>query len=823
MSKPIPNFLSDFGPKLISQGYLLCAVHPGEKRPYGEKWQEHPLALETIGRFPKNCGIGIQCGKGLFPIYAVDIDVTDEEVSRRVMSRFRTEYPDADDALIRIGKAPKTLLVFRGEKPGMLKRRSRVYRRRPDEPTQQVEILGSGQQFVALGRYPRPKNAPTDYVEHDYTWVMNGQLQEGPDEVAASELPILTPEMIDRVMEIFETEAEAAGWNPVTNSRTMTAQRLDDSVLTTTALPIPGYTLEDAEQDVRTIRLNLGGGSYDTWVRLGMALHFQFSGSDEALELWDRLSLDLGPGSYQQGACAAKWGTFKDDRPDGNVCTCEWLRTEARRVRMGDLYDRLDEAGLVARFLYAEASRVRWIKQLSTFAYFNVPTGRWELTAGEMYIRSKIRDVWEKMLLEEAKLASDSLPEGADPKKDVSPRQRILNFRDTCLRSGANYQERVLKNLRSYPELFAQIEQFDDNPRYFGVGNGVLDIKSRVLVENRPELYVLRRSEVMFDPQAKCPLWDKALLECFSGDAEKVKVFYRFFGPVLTGAPKDEVLALFRGLGCNGKSMVLNVVRRLLGGYAEGVGEETLLGKAGLASGGGPRSDLAKLQGARFVYCSETTENNRLREADIKRMTGRDGFTCRAPYGQADMLVKPHFRIVIVSNHAPVIRGDDDGIWRRMCDFEFPVNFDTDPRYHKDPDLEEKLETELSGILNRFIEGYDDYLSRGSDISMSRSMKESVLEYRAEMDDVRQWFELECVYDDSLPADFELKDEDMYRHFMDYMKRSGEKTDYNIKQFRRRVLKYMPQELRKRSSHNSYRLRKFRFRDAADDMSDDFI
>lgn len=823
MRTPLPNFLADFGPKLISQGYTLCAVHPGEKRPYGEKWQEHPLALETIGRFPRNCGIGIQCGKGMFPIYAVDVDVLDESVCNRVISRFRSEFPDADDALIRIGKAPKTLLVFRGEKPGMLKRRSRVFRRHPNEAAQQVEILASGQQFVALGRYPRPKDADDSYVDHDYTWAMNGQLQEGPDEVAASELPVLTPEMIDRILAIFEEEAQSAGWTPVSGARTAAAPRqTDDSVITTTALPIPGYTLADAEHDVRTIRLDLGGGSYDTWVKLGMALHFQFSGSDEALDLWDRLSLDLGQGAYQEGACAKKWTTFRDDRPDGNVRTCEWLRTEARRVRMGDLYDRLDEAGLVARFLYAEAARVRWIKQLSTFAYFNAPTCRWELTAGEMYIRSKIRDVWEKMLLEEAKLASDKLPEGADPKKDVSPRQRILNFRDVCLRSGANYQERVLKNLKSYPELFAQIEQFDDDPRYFGVGNGVLDLKTRTLVENRPELYVLRHSDVIYDPAAKCPLWDKTLLDCLGGDPEKVKVFYRFFGPVLTGMPKDEALALLRGLGCNGKTLVLNISRKLFGTYAEGVGEETLLGKAGLTSGGGPRSDLAKLQGARFVYCSETTENNRLKEADIKRMTGRDGFSCRAPYGQAEMLVKPHFRIAIVTNHAPVIRGDDDGIWRRICDFEFPVNFDTDPRFTKDPELEEKLEAEMPGILNRFIEGYDDYVAHGCSVDMTVGMKATVQEYRAEMDDVKQWFELECVYDDSLPPDFELKDEDMYRHFMEYMKRSGEKADFTVKQFRRRIARFMPPELRKRSSRNSYRLRKFRFRDAVD-ADDGFV
>ena len=51
--------------------------------------------------------------------------------------------------------------------------------------------------------------------------------------------------------------------------------------------------------------------SREEWLTVGMALHHQFGGDYEALELWDRWSDNDGAcGSYAAGQCAAKWDSF---------------------------------------------------------------------------------------------------------------------------------------------------------------------------------------------------------------------------------------------------------------------------------------------------------------------------------------------------------------------------------------------------------------------------------------------------------------------------------------------------------------------------------
>jgi hypothetical protein len=55
----------------------------------------------------------------------------------------------------------------------------------------------------------------------------------------------------------------------------------------------------------------------DDWLQLGMALHFQFDGSYDALELWDEYSRREGAGNYQGLSDLEKtWSGFKSNHPN---------------------------------------------------------------------------------------------------------------------------------------------------------------------------------------------------------------------------------------------------------------------------------------------------------------------------------------------------------------------------------------------------------------------------------------------------------------------------------------------------------------------------
>jgi putative DNA primase/helicase len=52
--------------------------------------------------------------------------------------------------------------------------------------------------------------------------------------------------------------------------------------------------------------------------------------------------------------------------------------------------------------------------------------------------------------------------------------------------------------------------------------------------------------------------------EVFASDTELIEFMQRFIGYCLTGETREEVLAVFYGLGCYGKSTLLAVLRWLL-------------------------------------------------------------------------------------------------------------------------------------------------------------------------------------------------------------------------------------------------------------------
>ncbi|MCW1002714.1 hypothetical protein OJ603_10885, partial [Streptococcus anginosus] len=74
-------------------------------------------------------------------------------------------------------------------------------------------------------------------------------------------------------------------------------------------------------------------------------------------------------------------------------------------------------------------------------------------------------------------------------------------------------------------------------------------------------------------------------------------------------------------------------------------------------------SDIARLEGSRMVISSEANEGNRLDEGLVKQLTGGDSIVARHLYG-SEFEYTPTFKIFMATNHKPLIRGTDDGIWR---------------------------------------------------------------------------------------------------------------------------------------------------------------
>lgn len=285
------------------------------------------------------------------------------------------------------------------------------------------------------------------------------------------------------------------------------------------------------------------------------------------------------------------------------------------------------------------------------------------------------------------------------------------------------------------PLLCVPAHELDANPMLFGVANGVVNLITGKLETNTSDRLITRYSSVHYDRAAKCPTFIKFLKKIFKGDQEKIAFIRRIAGYCLTGRTDEQVFFFFFGYGANGKSTLLRIIELLLGpGMAKQTPSETLMAKA---QGGKQSNDLARLHNVRVVIANEVEDGSLLAESLVKQMTGGDTVTARFLFKEFFEFL-PIFKLIIAGNHKPIIKGTDNGIWRRTVMVDFPVSI---PKHEQDPDLSRKLEAELPGILNWAIEGCLEWQKSG--LAIPASVSDDIAEYREEMDWLGQWL-LDC-------------------------------------------------------------------------------
>ena len=135
-----------------------------------------------------------------------------------------------------------------------------------------------------------------------------------------------------------------------------------------------------------------------------------------------------------------------------------------------------------------------------------------------------------------------------------------------------------------------------------------------------------------------------------------------------------------------------------MGSYAANAQVDTIMQRKGSQTA---NTDIARLAGARLVTIAEPEDGARLNESLIKQLAGSDKVTARFLFGD-EFEYKPQFKIWISTNHKPIIRGTDDGIWRRVVLIPFTVKI---PQDRIDKDLPAKLRKELPQIANWAVEG----------------------------------------------------------------------------------------------------------------------
>lgn len=293
----------------------------------------------------------------------------------------------------------------------------------------------------------------------------------------------------------------------------------------------------------------------------------------------------------------------------------------------------------------------------------------------------------------------------------------------------------------SQTKIFITIphEQLDADPKKCGATNGVIDLLTGTLIAPNPADFITKLVGAPFDPSAVCPRWERFLNDVFASDTELVTYFQRLVGYCLTGFTTEQVIVLLYGSGANGKSVALTILKLLLGDYALHAAAETLSPKHGDTV----RSDLARLDGARLVTCSETADGKTIDEPLVKSLTGGDPITARKLYASEFSFI-PKCKFLLATNHKPVIRGGE-AIWRRIHLLPFAVTF---PLGKRDNKLTNTLTEELPGILAWAVRGCLEWQRVG--LSPPQAVRDATDAYRADSDTFGHWIEISCVVADGV-------------------------------------------------------------------------
>ena len=299
----------------------------------------------------------------------------------------------------------------------------------------------------------------------------------------------------------------------------------------------------------------------------------------------------------------------------------------------------------------------------------------------------------------------------------------------------------MIKSAVSDKRIVVPVQQWDGDSHLLGVSNGVVDLRSGELLTGRPDLYITRRAPVAYNPGLRNVRFEQFLDFATKGDKEFQDWLQRAVGYTLTGLNDQDALFLVYGPPGSGKTTFVETIVNALGtqGYSWTLDSSVLAAGDGQAN----RTDeyhMAELRGRRMIWVDELPESERLKENQVKKMTGSGTLQGRSP-GERPFQFTSQGKLWITTNHRPII--SDDAMWRRLRPIpltSIPENPDTELRpYLSDPD------GGLPAVLAWAVDGAIKYLNSSAKdpLGWCSVVKEAAAIYRRNEDRIGLFFEEE--------------------------------------------------------------------------------
>jgi P4 family phage/plasmid primase-like protien len=198
--------------------------------------------------------------------------------------------------------------------------------------------------------------------------------------------------------------------------------------------------------------------------------------------------------------------------------------------------------------------------------------------------------------------------------------------------------------------------------------------------------------------------------QLFLGNPEHVRAVQMILGYCVTQDTRQQKLFVCYGSGSNGKSVLFNALRKLLGPTMTETGRSTIM-KQTRINAAGPSPQLAKLQGKRIITVSETKSDDVIDEPLVKAATGGDKLVARGMYERREQEFSLVGHIVLYTNELPRINCTVSML-RRLVGMPFLAKFVAHPQGPNEFQMDRGLEAR--SLQPQFQRDLLDFIIRGA-------------------------------------------------------------------------------------------------------------
>lgn len=281
------------------------------------------------------------------------------------------------------------------------------------------------------------------------------------------------------------------------------------------------------------------------------------------------------------------------------------------------------------------------------------------------------------------------------------------------------------------------------NPRYIGLKNKIVDIQTLETFDYSPSWIINNRINYTYNPNAYHELTDSTLNKVCCNDPQIRLLLEEMVGYTLYRKNTMQSCFILTGEGSNGKSTILNVIKKLLGRE-----NYTSLDLRELEDTFKPAELYNKLANIGDDISAKFLESSSV----FKKVVTGESFVVQRKYAQPFSL-ECYATQIFCANELPQVKDKSDGFARRLVVIPFNAKFTKqDPDY--DPFIEDKLlgDEAIEYLLKISIEGLQRVLINKG-FTKSDSAEKEKREYIIFNNNVLEWFEEEPKVENEAVSD----------------------------------------------------------------------